>query len=150
MGWHDYLSLVGLVSFVVTGIGVWRGMYSKASKQQNTEVISSAETLTSFWKEQAEGYKVMMAEKETTWNSKFETLTRELGILQGQLTTTESQRAQLDAMLTDRDPQTQKFQTEVIKSLGEISIFMGSLNQHMEQQNHGFKVESVITPDGKK
>lgn len=150
MDWHDYLSLAALVSFVVTGIGVWRGMFSQASKQQNTEVITSAETLTSFWKEQAEGYKVMMAEKDTAWNSKFEVLTRELGVLQGQLAATESQRAQFEAILKDRNPETQKFQAEVIKSLGEISIFMGSLNQHMEQQNHGFKVESVITPDGKK
>ncbi len=147
MDWQTYLSLAALVSFLITGAGMWYGMFRKASRQENTDIVSSSKDLIDFWRDQAEGYKVMLAEKETSWNTKFETLTREIGVLQGQLNATETQRAQFEAILKDRNPETEQFMKDVAESMHEIKNFMQTINLHMEK---GYKVESVVTPDGKK
>lgn len=143
------LGFVASLGIFAGGIGYLISSYRSGSKQEKSEVISSAETLTNFWKEQADGYKIMMAEKEVSWNSKFEALTRELGVLQGQLAATEQQRAQFEAILKDRNPETEEFMKNVTAAMIEIRDFMHSINAHMEVSNKGFKVESTITPDGK-
>src|SRR5688572_28540965 len=97
------------------GAGYWRSQFSKGSKEQNAEVLASSQTLVEFWKRQAEDYKQMIVEKESAWNrssaekekhwnDKFETLTRELGEVRNQLTATEKQRSQYEAILKDRNP----------------------------------------------
>ena len=49
------------------------------------DAIGSADKLTQFWKEQAEGYKEMMERKEIAATDKINKLTGDLGKLQGRI-----------------------------------------------------------------
>lgn len=150
--------IAGITSIGVLfwGAGYWKSQFSQGSKQENTEVVSSAQNLTEFWKEQAEGYKTMMTEKETRWsetssakekewNTKFEALTREIGELSGRLTATEKQRSEYEAILKDRDPGTKTILSDLAGSMKKIMDFMEKINTHMETQEKDMKIEGVIS-----
>ncbi len=127
--------LVGTGLFI-GGVGYFISAFKKGGRQEKTDVVSSAEQLTQFWKDQAEGYKIMGEKKEQEWNDKFQTLSREVGELRGQLTAEKTQNERLEKIFQNRDPETQEFMkvmlafaenqnktnVEIVRVLGEIHV----------------------------
>ncbi len=99
------------------GIGYLISTFRKGSAEQKSDVISSSEQLSSFWKEQADGYKLMMAEKDRVYTDKLEKLTVEVGQIRGQLIEKEKQSAIYLEILQNRDPETKKFMELMIQAV---------------------------------
>lgn len=85
---------------------------------------SGSSSLSSFYKEQAEGYKVMMSEKDASNDAKFQKMTAEIGEIRGQLIEKEKQNKEYLDIINNRDPGTQKFQefiTQACLDQGEVN-----------------------------
>lgn len=117
-------------------------------------------SLSAFYKEQAEGYKVMLTEKENqwqlkdkAWNEKFQEISKEVGQIKGQLLEKEKQAQQYLEILQNRDPEMKKFMeimisaatnqttvnTEIVRVLGEIH------NMTSLEHERDFKVTATVS-----
>lgn len=158
---------LGIFAF---GAGYLVSQFGKGKKEEKNDIVSSADQLTQFWKEQAEGYKVMMAEKDRSNDEKIQKLTREVGELRGQLTSTQEQNKKLEAIFQNRNPemeafmktilavadQSQKFmadnkifQQDQHNVMVEIRDFMGHINEHLESVDKDLKIETTVSKQTK-
>lgn len=140
---NEILTTAITAGLICSGLGYVAAQFFKGKKDASEQAVSSAQTLLDFWKDQAEGYKAMMEAKDKASNEKFESLMREIGELNGKLKAAEDQNKRFEEIFQNRNP-------ELDNTLKEILTFMKKINEHMATANKGFKVESTITPDGKK
>lgn len=125
------LSILGILTSIgvlAGGVGYLASSFKKGSTQKDHEIISNAEQITKFYKDQAETYKNMLADKETAWNEekkewnvKFNELTKEVGTINGKLAEKEKQAEQYLAILQNRDPETKEFNKFVIQAVKDSS-----------------------------
>lgn len=166
----DYQKIQTIIT-IITGLGLFAGsmafVIDKFFTRQKTdkgEEINSADTLTKFWKDQAEQYKVVLGEKETAYllkiekittdfNEKFQDLKERFGNLKGQYEAEKSQRERVESILKDRNPETEAFMklmiqaikdqsdshTEMVKILKEIHTMSKA------EHDRDFKVETTVT-----
>ncbi len=147
------LAIVAGLVVLVGGIGYVIHLFTKSTRDEKSEVMSSATQMTDFWQKQAEGYQKIMAEKDKSNDEKFQTMTKELGEIRGKLQAREEQIKEYIAIFQNRDPETKKFmdimlefvrnQTETNK---EVARILGEIHK-METDEHDkeFKVEATVT-----
>lgn len=143
-----FFAILGVLSafgICAGGLGYLISSYKKGTRAENSEVVSSAENLTNFWKEQADGYKVMMAEKDASWNDRFEKMSREMGELQGQLIAEKKQTERLEAIFKDRNPETEQFMKDTTSAMSQIMKFMEAINKHMEEEKKELHIEATVS-----
>lgn len=107
-----------LVIFVAGG-GYALKFFNKDSREEKSDVVSSANTIMEFWKNQAEQYKLISDEKEKSYSEKINNLIREVGELRGQLTAETAQKKEYLAILQNRDPETKKFMEIMLEFVKE-------------------------------
>lgn len=110
---------IAAIGIFAGGLGYIIGKFKAGTKQETSDVVSSADQLVNFWKDQAEGYKVMMAEKDKSNDEKFQALNAEIGKIQGQLLEKEKQNKTYLEILQNRDPEMKMFMETMIKSANE-------------------------------
>lgn len=110
------ITSLGSLGLVAGSIGYLVNSFRSGSKQEKGDVISSAEQLSQFWKDQAEGYKVMMEAKDIKNAEQINKLTGEVGELKGQLNAETAQKKEYLAILQNRDPETKKFMEFMIEA----------------------------------
>ena len=116
------IGVLGSVGLFAGGVGYLINRFNKGKTEERTDVISSADQLASFWKEQVEGFKAIVAELTTKiekqkdeHNTEMKKVLTELGEVRGQLTSESKQKAEYLAILQNRDPETQKFMEIMLK-----------------------------------
>lgn len=122
------LSLLGGLGLLAGGAGYLLQSYKGGSKKEKNEIVSSADQVSTFWKEQAEGYKAMAekekenaALKDAEWNKKFTELSREVGEINGKLAEKEKQASMYLDILNNRDPEMKKFMELMVKAATDQS-----------------------------
>ncbi len=147
------VSSIASLGVLAGGIGYLVSSFKKGSKKEKDDVISSAETLTKFWQEQAEGYKLMNSQREAEWNDKFQAMSREIGELRGELNAESKQKKEYLDILQNRDPESKKFMEmminaaekqsevnkEVVRVLGEIHAMT------KEEHDREVHIEATVT-----
>lgn len=148
------------------GAGFWYSQFGKGKREEKDDIVSSADKLTQFWKDQAEGYKTMMVAKDKTNDDKIQQLTREVGELRGQLTEKTAAYEKIEKIFQGKDDSTQafmrtmlgvaeqsqtfmadnvKFQNDQHNIMVEIRDFMGNINTHLKDANKDLKIEAKIS-----
>jgi len=148
------------------GAGFWYSQFGKGKREEKDDIVSSADKLTQFWKDQAEGYKAMMAEKDRSNDDKIQKLTREVGELRGQLTEKTTSYEKLEKIFQNRNPEMEsfmktilavaeqsqtfmanntQFQSDQHNIMIEIRDFMGHINTHLESVDKDLKIEAKIS-----
>lgn len=143
------IGILGSIGLFAGGVGFLASRFKKGSTEEKIDVISSADQLTSFWREQVDGYKVVVAEL----TEKIRVLTGEVGELRGQLTAEKKQSEMLEKIFQNRDPETQKFMEHVMQSIKdqagvntEIVRILKEIHQmSKEEHERDFKIESTVT-----
>lgn len=148
LGW-----IVATVAVVAGSIAYVFDKVIHRRKSDKIEEITFADGAAKFWKDQAEGYKVMMAEKDKSNDEKYIQLTKELAEIRGQLIEKEKQNKEYLAILQDRDPETKEFmkfmiqatknQTESHKEI--VSILREIHTMSKAEHDRDFKVEATVT-----
>lgn len=98
------------------GIGYLVSQYKKGGKLQEEEVVSSADKLTQFWKDQADGYKEMMETKDKTNSEQINSLSTQVGELRGQLTAALNQNEELKKIFQGRSPEMEQFMKSMVQA----------------------------------
>jgi hypothetical protein len=111
------LGSLATLGIAAGGLGYLVSTFKKGEKVEKSDIVSSAEQLTQFWKDQADGYKTMMAEKDAKTAEQINALSREVGELKGQLISESKQKAEYLAILQNRDPDTKNFNDYVMQSI---------------------------------
>lgn len=153
------------------GLGIFAGSmafvvdkFFSRKKTDKNEEINSADTLTKFWKEQAEQYKVVLAEKEAAYtlkiekitadfNEKFQDLKEKFGNLKGQYDAEKVQRERVESILKDRNPETEAFMKLMIQAIkdqadshtGIMKILKEIHTMSKAEHDRDFKVETTVT-----
>lgn len=143
------IGILGSIGLFAGGIGFLLSRFSKGRSEEKIDVISSADQLTSFWKEQVDGYKTVVAEL----TEKIRVLTGEIGELRGQLQSEKKQTEMLERIFQNRDPETKKFMEHVMQSIkdqaqvnGEIVRILKEIhNMSKAEHERDFKVEATVT-----
>ena len=116
------VGLLGSVGFLAGGIGFLISRFNKGKVEEKSDVISSADQLSSFWKEQVDGFKEVIKEltaklekQKDDHTIEMKKVLTELGEVRGQLTAESKQKGEYLAILQNRDPETQKFMEIMLK-----------------------------------
>lgn len=108
---------LGTLGILAAGLGYFISSFRKGSTQEKDSLISSSEQLNQFYKDQAEGYKIMMETKDTKNAESINDLSRQVGELRGQLNAETQQKKEYLEILQNRDPETKKFMEFMIASV---------------------------------
>lgn len=109
---------------LIVGLGVFTGGLGYFVSQWRT----GSNSLTVFWKTQAEEYKSTMAEKDRINGEKFEQLNAKIGSIEGQLKEKEKQNKEYLEILQNRDPATQEFQKNMINTMERITNVLSDIH----------------------
>ena len=165
------LEKIQLAITIVLGVGMFAGSlafvvdkFFSRKKKEDVEELSSANGIAKFWKEQAEQYKAVADEKEKSYASKLELLTKDFndkytdlkekfGKLQGQYEAEKGARERAESILKDRNPETQKFMEAMLKSAKDTSehnekaavILEDIFRMCKAEHERDFKVEATVT-----
>lgn len=112
------------IGVLAGGFGYLMSVVKKGSRQKDAELMTNAEQIANFYKEQTDQYKIIVSEKEAQWavkegewNKRFTDLSREVGLIKGQLVEKEKQAKEYLDILQNRDPETKKFYELVISAI---------------------------------
>jgi septal ring factor EnvC (AmiA/AmiB activator) len=155
--------LIQLIFSILLGVGVFAGgvgyvvsAYMQGKKGQTASVVSSADQLTDFWKDQVDGFKAMVSEQ----NVKIQNLTNELNQVRGQLNSREKQIEELQATLNLRNPEMKQFMelmmqsvreqseshTEIVRVLKDLHAMSSSNHLLLQnEQEKELKIEGTVT-----
>lgn len=122
---------IGSIGILVGGAGYFLQIWKGGAKQEKAEIVNSSSELTEFWKQQADGYKTMMIEKEATLQKQLvekdertqkqiNELTRQVGELRGKLEEKTNQATEYLSILQGKDETSKKFM-ETMLSVAESS-----------------------------
>lgn len=147
------------------GFLIWS--YKKSGRQERKDVTETADTISNFWKNQAEELKGILQTKDVEFNTKITALTKDftdqitgltekVGILTGQLAAEKNQNERLEKIFQGRNPEMEAFMKYMVGSSEQHSktheAMLKVLNDlhGMSESNHkilekDLKVESVIT-----
>ena len=116
-----------IAAIILTGIGTLLGgigfavySYKKSGRQERRDVTETADVISDFWKNQAEEMKLILQTKDTEvqaqiaaltkdFNEKIQDLTKQVGVLTGQLTAEKALNEKLEQIFQNRNPEMEGF-----------------------------------------
>lgn len=154
--------IIGLITATFAGLGIFAGGVGYLWSMFR----GGADSQTKFWKEQVDGYKSMIAEKDARTSSQINDLSRQVGELRGQLNEKTNQAKEYLEILQNRNPEMQKFmetltavaqqsqqfmkenvvfQKEQAGIMEEIRASMANINTRLEAVDKDFKIEATVS-----
>lgn len=106
-------SILLCLGILAGGIGYLVSIFRKSNKQENVEVVTTANQLTEFWKDQIQGFKVMVEDQ----NKKIQDLSNELNLVKGQLMEKDKQIKTYLEILQNRNPEMEEFMKYMVQSV---------------------------------
>jgi len=102
--------------------------------------------LTSFWKEQADGYKLMMVEKDRVNDEKFQVLHKEIGELNGRLNAEQALNERLEKIFQNRNPEMDSFMKGMVDSMGQIGRVLSEIHTMTKAEHErDFQISATVT-----
>lgn len=150
---EDIIQIVGTsivsLGIVAAGLGYLLSMYRKGNKQENVEVVNTANQLTDFWKDQIQGFKEMAREQDT----KIQLLSNEVNLLKGQLMEKDKQIDTYLKILQNRNPEMERFMKDIIQfsidhetTHKEIIRILGEIHSYAKvEHDRDFKINATVT-----
>ncbi len=143
------VGIVGSIGIFAGGIGFLFSKFQKGNKEDKADALTSADQLTNFWKEQVEGFKLIIADQ----TEKIRILTGEVGELRGQLVAEKKQNEMAREILQNRDPETKRFMEHMVQSIKdhsethkEIIRILGEIHSmSIAEHDRDFKVTANVT-----
>ena len=148
-------SIIFSIGVIAAGVGYALSQFRRGNRQDKEEVVSSADQLTNFWKEQVDGFKEIVKAQD----EKIQALTREVGELRGQLSSERNQNEELKKIFQNRNPEMEQFMKYMVQatkdqaeSHGKIIEVLTALHK-MSSSNHALiqetnkdlKIEAVVS-----
>jgi ABC-type transporter Mla subunit MlaD len=159
------LGILSSIGILAGGGGYLISQFKKGSKAENNAVISSADQLAGFWKEQVEGFRdvikdltAKLEKQKDDHTIEMKQILSELGEVKGQLTAERAQNERLEKIFQNRDPETKKFMEIMIQFIkdqaqvnSEIVRVLSEIHNYAQQEHdRDFVVTSTIKKDGEK
>lgn len=152
-------SIMRIVWLIIAGIASLGGVIAAIGfiiyslKKGGQEVVSSAGQLSTFWKEQSDGFKQMLVAKEDAWQkltaekdaktqATINSLSKEVGELRGQLDAKASQAKEYLEILQNRNPEMKEFMTTMLGVAQVSQTFM--LDNKTFQSKQGETMQQVL------
>ena len=140
------------LQFIITGcaiagfIGIAFAQFSRSKRSESGEIIE-------FYKQQATEYKSILEVTRKEYIAKHEELLSQVGVLRGELNTEKKLREQYEAILKDKNPETEQFMKLMVSAThdqGEINKeVVGILKEihAMSKAEHGrdFNIHATVT-----
>ncbi len=106
----QYLEYILTGAAIGTALGVAFASFRKGNRSESGEIIE-------FYKKQAADYKDILETTRKEYVAKHEDLLAQVGILRGELNTEKKLREQYEAILKDKNPETEAFMKLLIKAV---------------------------------
>lgn len=144
------------------GIGYLLSKVNKGSREEKSDVISSADQLAGFWKEQVEGFRAVIAEltakiekQKDDHNAEMKKVLTELGEVRGRLGAETKAKEEYLAILQNRDPETKEFMKFMVKSVEdqgethkELIRILGEIHTMAKAEHErDFKVTATVSKE---
>lgn len=152
-----YLQIIIGVCAVAFTAGTAYSQFKKGDRSGSTEIIN-------FYKGQASDYKDMVAKKDEAhsaevktitadFNDKIINLTKDLAALRSQYIAEKAQREQYEAILKDKNPETEQFMKLMIKSVEDqgkinkevVSLLSEIYKMSKDEHERDFNITAQIT-----
>lgn len=114
---EKYTSIILLGATLGATFGVAFAYFRKGNRSESGEIIE-------FYKKQAGDYKEMLEATRKEYTEKHEALIKEVGVIKGELNTERQLRQQYEAILKDKNPETEAFMklmVQAVKDQGEVN-----------------------------
>jgi len=143
---NPYLQYILTGAALGTAIGVSFAYFKQGSRHESGEIVE-------FYKKQSGDYKEMLETTRKEYSAKHEELLKEVGIIRGELNTERQLRQQYEAILKDRNPETEAFMKLMVQSVKDqatvnqeiVEILKEIHAMSKAEHDRDFKIESKIT-----
>lgn len=141
-----YISYILMAGALGTAFGVAFAYFKKGSRGESSEIIE-------FYKKQASDYKEMLEVSRKEYTQKHEQLLSEIGVIRGELNTEKKLREQYEAILKDKNPETEQFMKLMIKAVhdqNEVNIEIVNILKEIHtmskaEHDRDFNITTQIT-----
>lgn len=131
MGALQIAQLIGLIlasgGILIGGIGFAIYSYKKSGRQERKDVTETADTISNFWKGQADKLEAILKVKDEEFNKKISELTKDfnekiqqltgkIGELTGQLTAEKMLNERLEKIFQNRSPEMEEFMKYMVSA----------------------------------
>lgn len=110
-----YLQIVLGICAIASSAGIAFAQFRKGARVESSDLIT-------FYKKEADGYKDMMEKTRNEYTTKHEALLKEVGELRGQLISEKKQKELYEAILKDRNPETEQFMKLMVQSVTDQGV----------------------------
>lgn len=129
-----------------TAFGVAFAYYKKSNRSESGEIVE-------FYKKQATDYKEMLEVTRKEYTEKHEALIKEVGTIRGELNTERQLRQQYEAILKDKNPETEAFMKLMVQAVKDqagvnkevVEILKEIHGMSKAEQKRDFEVTSTVT-----
>ncbi len=111
---NTYLQYLLTGASLGTAFGVAFAYFKRGSRNETGEIVD-------FYKKQATDYKEMLEVTRKEYTQKHEDLLAQVGALRGELNTEKRLREQYEAILKDKNPETEAFMKLMVQSVKDQS-----------------------------
>ncbi len=143
---NPYIQYILTGSAVGTSIGIAFAYFKRGNRSESGEIIE-------FYKKQAADYKDILETTRKEYIAKHEELLSQVGVLRGELNTEKKLREQYEAILKDKNPETEAFMKlmiQAVKDQSEVNKEVVSVLKEIHtyakaEHDRDFKVTSTVT-----
>lgn len=150
------LQFIQQITGIIVGLGILAAALGYLFTQffrGGSEALKSDTERINFFQKEAKDYKEMMASDRKEFTAKIETLTRQVGELRGQLEGEKKLREQYEALIKDRNPETEKFREFMVKAVEDqnnvnkevVNVLKEIFIMTKAEHDKDFKVEITTT-----
>lgn len=136
------VGIIGNIGLFAGGLGFLFSRFKKGNTEEKADVISSADQLVNFWKEQVEGFKEVIKElrekldsQTKEFNVQLQAMGNELGQVKGQLEAEARQKKEYLAILENRDPATKQFMEHMVQATENQDKILQEIFKFLKPEN---------------
>jgi biopolymer transport protein ExbB/TolQ len=119
--------VLGTLGLFAAGVGTVIYGVKRTERQERKDLTETADTISNFWKNQAEELKEILATKDSEFNIKLAAVTREfnekiqdlvkeIGMLKGQLSAEKAINERLEKIFQNRSPEMEAFMKYMVEA----------------------------------
>ena len=141
-----YIQYILMGGTIATALGIAFANFRRGNRGESGEIIE-------FYKKQASEYKEILEATRKEYVEKHEALLAEVGLIRGELNTEKKLREQYEAILKDKNPETEAFMKLMIKAVKDqtdvnkevVNILKEIHSMSKAEHDRDFKVTSTVT-----
>ncbi len=137
----EYIQIIVGTGVIAVGLGYIGSQFWRGKSSSRKDELEAETTLTEYLKNQIDGFKGMVDDQ----NIKIVDMGKEIAGLRATIEEKDKTIQRYLEILQNRNPELEKFMSDISGTMKLIEGFMEKINEHMTKQDHDLKIEATVS-----